>query len=177
MKGYHIKEKTVFSTPWFNIVEKQCDPYNEKPYYGLQTLDYVSILAITSQNEILFVRQYRCVIDEETLELPGGHIEKGQNSEQAAKNELFEETGYLAKKLELLGVLNPDVGRLTNKLWCYLAKDLKQVKDWMPEDGIKLVKYPADQVYSLVKNGQLNNAFNLAVFFLADHMKINISFS
>lgn len=69
-----------------------------------------------------------------------------ENPKQAARNELFEETGYLEKKLELLGVLNPDVGRLTNKLWCYFAKDLKQVKDWVPEDGIKLVKYPADQV-------------------------------
>jgi len=137
-----MKDKTVFSTPWFNIVEKKSNTFNKKPFYGLQTLDYVSILAVTDQNKILFVRQYRCVIDEET--------------------------GYLAKKLELLGVLNPDVGRLTNKLWCYLAKDLKQVKDWVPEDGIKLVKYPADQVYSLVKNGQLNNAFNLAALFLAD---------
>jgi 8-oxo-dGTP pyrophosphatase MutT (NUDIX family) len=90
-----------------------------------------------------------------------------ENPKQAARNELFEETGYLAKKLELLAVLNLDIGRLTNKLWSYLAKDLKQVKDWVPEDGIKLVKYPADQVYSLVKNGQLNKAFNLAALFLA----------
>ena len=132
---------------------------------------------MTSQNEILFVRQYRCVIGEETLELPGGHIEKGQTPEQAAKNELYEETGYAAKKLELLGVLNPDVGRLTNKLWCYLAQDLKQVQQWVPEDGIELVKYTTDQVYSLVKNGQLNHALNLAVFFLTALRGIHISFS
>jgi len=42
----------------------------------------------------------------------------------------------------------------------------------VPEDGIKLVKYPADQVYSLVKNGQLNNAFNLSALFLADQKDV-----
>ena len=86
-----MKEKTVFSTPWFKIVEKFCLDISDKPFYGLQTLDYVSVLAITDQEEILLVKQYRTIIDSFTLELPGGHVEKNQSPEKAAKNELFEE--------------------------------------------------------------------------------------
>ena len=77
-----MKEQTVFSTPWFNIVEKYSLNISDDPYYSLQTLDYINVLAITNQKEILLVKQYRPAVNNFTLELPGGHIEKNQQPEQ-----------------------------------------------------------------------------------------------
>jgi len=162
-----MKDQTVFSTPWFIIVEKYCLNISDEPFYSLQTLDYVSILAVTDQKEILLVRQYRPAVSSFTLELPGGHVEINQTPEQAAQNELFEETGYLPNRLDLLGELNPDVGRMTNKLWCYYTGDLSIAKNWKAEKGIEVVKYPIQDIGELIKSKQFNNAFNLAALFLA----------
>jgi len=163
-----LKEQTVFSTPWFNIVEKYSLNISDDPFYSLQTLDYINVLAITNQKEILLVKQYRPAVNNFTLELPGGHIEKNQQPEQAAQNELFEETGYLANNLDLLGILNPDVGRMTNKLWCYYTGDMSIANKWKPEKGIEVVKYPIQQMTELIDNKQFSHALNLAVLYLAE---------
>jgi len=161
-----MNKKVVYKNKWFNIIEIPCN-HESEPYYGLETLDYVQILAITNENDVLFVRQHRPLLQTFTLELPGGHVEQGQTPEKAALVELNEETGYNCVNLELLGTLQTDVGRLTNKLWCYLARELKEDKNWIGEERIEVVKHPLNNLNQLVRSGQVENAFNLATFFLA----------
>ena len=165
-----IKRETVFSTPWFNIEAKTVNGI-ESPYYALTLLDYVSILAITDDAEVLIVKQYRPVIEEQTFEMPSGHIEEGQTPEEAARRELLEETGYEAKDLELLGVLNPDLGRLSNKLWCFFASNVIKREDLYLEEGIELLKCSMDQLMNFIKEGKLNHAMNVALLFLAAQKK------
>jgi len=173
---YKLKGKTVFSTPWFNIIESYYSDISNIPYYGLQLLDYCNILAITNQSEIVLVKQYRPAVDKYTLEFPGGHVEKEQKPEQAVKNELYEETGYIAGEIKLLGALDPDVGRLANKVWCYYSTDISKPVDgkWIPEKNVDLIKYPVEKISELVKNNQLNNAMNIAALYLAVQKGIDL---
>ena len=173
---YKLKGKTVFSTPWFNIIESYYSGISNKPFYGLQSLDYCNILAITNQSEIVLVKQYRAVVDKYTLEFPGGHVEKKQKPEQAVKNELYEETGYIAGDIKLLGVLDPDVGRLANKVWCYFSTDISKPMDgkWIPEKDVEFIKCPVEEIAGLVKNNQLNNAMNLAALYLVVQKGIDL---
>jgi len=161
-----LKKNIVYSNAWFNIIEKYYGEEKE-PYYGLDTLDYVHVIAITEKDEILFVKQYRPIIEEYTLELPGGHIESGQLPEEAALLELKEETGYIAKSIELIGILHPDVGRLTNKIWSYYTEDIIIDDSRNSEHGIELKKYEIERIYDSIKSGTLNNAQNLGDLFLA----------
>lgn len=161
-----IKSDTVFSTPWFNIEEKTVNGL-KSPYYALKLLDYVSILAIDTESRVLLVRQFRPAVNEDTLELPSGHVEEGERPEEAARRELLEETGYEAKSLELLGILNPDVGRLSNKLWCFFAPNVSKRKDIAAEEGIELRRSSVDQLMNLIQEGKFSHALNIAVLFLA----------
>jgi ADP-ribose pyrophosphatase len=105
-----ISSETVFSTKWFEIDALSIVGSTE-PYYVVSTSDYVVIVALTNEKDLLFVKQYRPALNEQTIELPSGHVEDDQTPQEAAHAELFEETGHQAVKMELLGCVSPDPGR------------------------------------------------------------------
>ncbi|MEP7358283.1 MAG: NUDIX hydrolase [Anaerolineales bacterium] len=161
------RRDTVWQTPWFSVVAKTVDA-EEKPYYSLDMLDYVTILAQTEQGEILLVRQYRPAVERVTLELPSGHVEPGETPAQAARRELLEETGYEADSVEHLGTLIPDSGRLSNRLWCFFAGHVRPAAA-MPalEEGLTgLVCTPA-QLLAFITSAQFDHALHLSVVMLA----------
>lgn len=74
----------------------------------LDFLDWVNIVAITTDNRVLLVKQYRQGVDDVTREIPGGAIHKGEDPRLAAIRELREETGYECKSIESLGLIQPN---------------------------------------------------------------------
>ena len=108
------------------------------------------------------------MVEDYTLELPGGHVEKGQTPDQAARQELLEETGYTAGRMELLGTLIPDVGRLANKQWCFLASALAHGPDAAGgEEGIACSTLSLGELQEHIRAGAFNHALHLAVLAIA----------
>ena len=171
--------KTVFTTPWFEVIAKAVsgeDP--DDPYYTLELDDYVSIVALTEEDEILLVRQYRPVTESYTLELPSGHVDVGELPEKTALRELLEETGYEAGEIELIGCLVPDTGRLANRQWCYFAPNVRLGQEALAiEEGIELVVCSREELIDHITEGRLDHALNLAVVLLAilkGHLSIDL---
>ena len=161
-----IIRKPVFQTPWFSVVEEP--QASGDPFYMLELPDYVSVIALTPARELLFVRQHRPVVGRETLELPSGHVDPGERPEDAARRELLEETGFDAPKLELLGTLVPDVGRLTNRMWCYFAANVRpSAARHERESGVAVVRLPEREALKRATDGTVDHALNLAPLFLA----------
>jgi ADP-ribose pyrophosphatase len=135
-----MDRKSVFATRWFDLVAKSVSG-DAAPHYSIATSDYVSVLAVTAQKSIVLVRQYRPAIEQMTLELPSGHVDKGDTPEEAARKELREETGFVAEKFILLGELAPDTGRLGNRMWCFFAPQAVEdpVAPFVPEIGVEPV--------------------------------------
>lgn len=134
--------ETVFTTPWFQILTEQARGGGQ-PHYLIQGTDFVAVVAVTAQRQILVVRQFRVAAGGGTLELPAGHIDAGETPEQAARRELLEETGYGAKEFILLANLSPSVARFTNRMWCFLAANAAPVAgaEAQREAGVELVLY------------------------------------
>jgi NUDIX domain len=82
--------KILFSTPWFDLVEKLVGP-DCSPHYSISARDYLSVLAVTRDGMFPLVRQFRPTVEMVTLELPGGHVDEGEGPEEAARKELQEE--------------------------------------------------------------------------------------
>lgn len=159
-------DRTVFTTPWFSVISR--DLRGGEPYYMLRLSDYVSVIAVTTDDRLVLVRQYRPVVERETLELPSGHVEDGESPEEAARRELLEETGYTAEHFDLLGALAPDVGRLSNRMWCYFARDVSQNPDGPPrEAGLTVVELPRKEAFACVADGRIDHALNIAPLLLA----------
>ena len=164
------KRETVFRTRWFDVEAKH-DESGGEPFYSLKLPDYVSVLAYTAQGDVVLVRLYRHAVEGASLELPAGLVERGEAPEATARRELEEETGYRAGEMTHLGTLTTDTGRLQNRMWCYLARNVRTIPNWNPEEaGIQGVLLSPADLDLAVKEGGFKHALHLAVLELARHL-------
>lgn len=119
----------------------------------------VVILAERNGN-ILLVKQYRYPAQSALYELPAGKLDKKNESIiDAAKRELEEETGFIAKNWESLGYVMPTPGFCTEKLYLFYATDLVQTEQ-NPEEGeiIDYLEVTKSDVFKMVKEGEIVDA-------------------
>ena len=161
------RREVVYATRWFQVEAKH-DDADPNPYYSLKLPDYVAIAAYTTRGEIVLVNHYRPAVEAVVLELPAGLVDGSDSPEQHARRELEEETGYRAGEMLHLGTLYSDTGRMQNRLWCYLARNVQPIAGWKPEEsGIQsLLMSPAD-LDAAIRDGRFKHALHLAVLALA----------
>jgi 8-oxo-dGTP pyrophosphatase MutT (NUDIX family) len=163
-----MNRSVVFESRWCRLIAEAQE--SGDPYYMLDVPDYVGVVARTREGRIVLVKQHRPVMGHDVVELPSGHVDPGETPEQAARRELKEETGMIATDMELLGVLAPDVGRLTNRMWCYFAPDVAPAGSEglsAGEEGITVLDVSEQDLLQMASDGRMNHALNLAVLFLA----------
>lgn len=136
--------------------------------------NWVNIIPVTINKEIIFVRQFRYGANENTLEIPGGMVDSGESIRTAAQRELIEETGYNAEDIVKIGELSPNPALFTNRVITYLAKniDIKRYNNHVSSEIIKLELISYDQVAHLIKKGEINHALVIAalhLYQLSDH--------
>ena len=128
----------------------------------------VVIVAITDENKVLLVKQWRYPIGQELIELPAGKLEKGEDPFEAAKRELEEETGYVAQNWQDLGFVFSTPGFCDEKLYFYKATGLKYTQTNF-DDGeiIKPSEMDVDELFECIKTGKINDAKTIAAICMA----------
>jgi len=159
-----LKTESVFSSPWFDLVAKTMRE-GEPPYYSLRLRDYAAVIAITPEGRILAVRQYRPALERYTIELPSGIVDDGETPETSARRELLEETGYQADAIEPLGPMTPDNGRLSSRIWHFLARNVRKVAD--PEPDLELLSYSIEELEAAIRSEEFDHALHIAGLMLA----------
>ena len=114
------------------------------------------VLAVTEDDEILLVKQYRRPYDEVTLEIPAGKLNEGENPKEAALRELSEETGYEACSLMEFGKMYPSPGYLGEFVHIFFAPNVvKNGEAHTDEDEyLSLVKMPVDEARKLIEENR-----------------------
>jgi 8-oxo-dGTP pyrophosphatase MutT (NUDIX family) len=161
-----LRTEVAFATPWFQILGKTMRQ-GEEPYYSLKLPDYSAVVALTQDQRVLIVRQYRPAVEHDTLELPSGLVDPGETPVETARRELLEETGYEAGEMAVLGAMEPDVGRLGNRIWSCLAKGVRKVAGRAPEDGIAVLTWSLDELSQAILEGRFDHALHVAVIMMA----------
>ncbi len=157
-----IHREVTYETPWFQVESKTLEGEKD-PYFALQLNDYVGVMAILPNADLVCVRQYRPVVEAETLEFVAGQVEPGETPQEAAARELLEEAGYLADSWQPLGPMMPDAGRLGNRHWGFLARDLRRNPDFQPEPGVTPTSLDPEAFQLAVTNGAFQAALHLGL--------------
>lgn len=89
----------------------------------------VAVIAVTDENKVVMVEQYRKALERTIVEIPAGKLEKGEEPEICARRELEEETGYECRSLELLTSFYTSPGFADEIVHVYVAKGLTKKED------------------------------------------------
>lgn len=121
------------------------------------------IAALTENDEIYLVRQFRYAFGQELWELPAGKLEKGEDPFAAAKRELGEECGLTAEHFVDLGPVYPTVGYCTEIIYCWAATGLSPCGMHLDEDEfLTPEKVPFDRAVEMVLSGEIRDGKTVA---------------
>jgi 8-oxo-dGTP pyrophosphatase MutT (NUDIX family) len=140
----------------------------ERDFVVLNPPDWVNVIALTPDHQIVVVKQFRHGLDDFALEIPGGVIDQGENFIAAGIRELREETGYEGENAQLLGTVDPNPAFQSNRSHLIMVSNAKPSAEisWDPDEEIEVSVLPVDQVLALARNGGITHSLVLNALFM-----------
>ena len=115
----------------------------------------VAVIAITEDNKIILIKQYRKSIEDVVIEIPGGKLELNENPRECAIREFRKKTGYNAESFKLIHKFYPSLGFSNQMIFIYLAEKLEKCEDRQEEQQIEIQEIDFDEVYKMVLNNEI----------------------
>ncbi len=156
----------IVRKPWATLRVDECelpDGRIASEYYVLEYPNWVNVVAITEDEQVIMVKQYRHSGGIVSIEIPGGVIDGDETPEAAAKRELLEETGYLFEDFELVSTIYPNPATSNNVTYCYLAKGGVKVQeqDLDEHEDIEVLFHSIEEVKQLLLNNEIPQALHV----------------
>lgn len=160
-------EQEIFRCPVFSVVavEKERVINGERAtFYHLQAPMWVNVVATTTENDLILIRQYRHGINDYVLELPAGMVTQDEDPALTAKRELLEETGFEGSEVGLLGRLLPNPGLQNNECLTYCFDNCSQITDPNPDafEDLEVKIVSLDTLDKLITTGEFRNALSVS---------------
>ena len=137
-------------------------------FFVINAPDWVNVIALTPEHQLVLVRQFRYGIDDFSLEIPGGVIDAGEDYVAAGLRELREETGYIGERARLLGSVHPNPAMQSNRCHLVLVENVRREAklDWDPDEEFEIMTKPVDDVFNLAYSGGITHAMVLDALLL-----------
>jgi ADP-ribose pyrophosphatase len=164
--------KIVHENGLFKVEESEVMVHKKKlTNHKILEDDIVVILPITKNGNILLEKQFRSGLNRELLELPAGHINKGEDPYKAAMRELEEETGFKANKLTFMTYFYSAPGILSKRESLYVAEDLvKGSLNLDPDEVIEVQEISLDKCIKMVESNKIIDAKSIIALLYYEHL-------
>ena len=168
-----VSSRQIVDDEWLSLRADTCRRPNGEiidPYYVFEYPNWVNIIAITNNHEVVLIRQYRHAVGRVLLEIPGGYMSASDvNAEAAARRELLEETGYGNGVFNQTGSVSANPASHNNVNYCFVAEGVDYVTDQQLDIGenIAVELVPVEKAIELAKGGCFFQALHVAAWFLA----------
>lgn len=129
----------------------------------LEAPDWVNVIALTEDGEVVTVEQHRFGTRSATIEVPGGMVDPGEEPMEAARRELLEETGFASDRWTSLGSVAPNPAFLTNRCHHFLAEGAVQRAEPSLDGGEDIVVrlVPLCELSDRIRSGEIDHALVL----------------
>lgn len=167
-KPYKVLEsKYLFKRPWLTIREERLELQSGgmiEQFYVFEYPRWVNVVALTKENDVVLIRQYRHAIGEVYFEIPAGVCEDGEDLLEAAQRELLEETGYGGGKWSLFMTLCANPAIQANRTYTFLARGVEKQAHQQLEatEEITVHLKSPEEVKELIFQGEFIQALHTA---------------
>ena len=170
LKWEKVSSKYLVKEQWATLRVDTCrlpDGQLIDDYYVLEYPGWVNAIALTEDEKVILIRQYRHGAEEVMLELPGGCIDPGETPEEAVRRELLEETGYEFDSIEPLGTVYANPSTSGNITSGFLAKGGRrtgeQHLDSREEIDVLIVSF--EEFLQLAQDNKFPHALHVSTIF------------
>lgn len=154
----------------FKVREDFCERESNgktSSFFVIENPDWVNVIALTRNREVVLIEQFRHGIEEIVLEIPGGLIDDDdENTETAARRELLEETGFSSDNFVLLGKSRPNPALQNNTVFHYLALDCEKTQDvsFDEHESVAAKIVSLEDAKTLIADGTIAHSLVVAAF-------------
>jgi len=173
MKWKILSSEYLFNDLWFKVRKDICESPSGKiinPYYVYEFPEWATAFALTEDNKVLIVKQYRHPIGEVIIELPGGCVDDTDKDFQTAiARELLEETGYIFTSYESLGKISANPSTNTNWMHMFLARGGRKVAEQRLDFNEEIIVelYSINELKMLLKENRIVQAMHVTCILYA----------
>jgi ADP-ribose pyrophosphatase len=173
MKWELISSEYLFSDTWLRARRDRCrrpDGKEVYPYYVMEYPTWVTAVALTEDEQVVLVKQYRHALGEVCIETPGGCVDDtDKDLAEAVKRELLEETGYAFSETHYLGKTSPNPSTNNNLMHLFLLTGGKKVQEQELDhnEDIEVVTVSIDELKRMLDRNEIVQAMHVTCIFYA----------
>ena len=165
-----IDSKYIIQRPWATLRVDKLEMPNgniKEEYYVLEYPTWVNMVAITEDNQVIFVKQYRHGAGQIMVELPAGVVEENEDPEIAARRELLEETGYAFDDISYVCELYANPATSGNLTYTYLLTGGRKVQEQEldPSEDIDVVLMDLEDAKLFLFDNKIGQALHTSALF------------
>ena len=161
----------IVDSPYMRLREDEVELPNGtvvSNYYVRESRGFVIIVALTADERVVLVRQYRYGSDSIHLEIPAGMLLEGEDPAACALRELAEETGYAVEHCERAGEFFAEAVRSNARAFIYIGRAARKVAEPVPDptEHLEAELVPLQTFRRMLADGRIDTGASIAAGYL-----------